>query len=92
MIRPATSVKRGHSRPSSKEMIVPETAPTAKRIANAFDQRRARARQVGSPVRRWRPSAASIMTGRPTPRIAKVRWKARDVPICARPATRWFMG
>ena len=76
---------------SSQEMIVPETAPTANRIANAFDQRRASASQTRSPVRRCRPSAVSIMTGRPTPKTAKLRWKASDVPICARPAMRWLM-
>ena len=62
-------------------MIVPDTAPTANRIANAFDQRRASARYSGSPVRRCSPSAISIITGRPTPNTAKSRWKASDVPI-----------
>src|SRR4051794_28879027 len=91
MTPPAIRVKPGHSSPSSNEMIVPDTAPTAKRIANAFDQRRARASQTRSPVRRYRPSAISIISGRPTPKTAKLRWKASDVPIWARPAVRWLI-
>ena len=44
MMPPANSMKRGQSSPSSKERTVPETAPTAKRIAKALAQRRASAR------------------------------------------------
>ena len=73
MIPPAIRVNPGHSSPSSNEMIVPDTAPTANRMANAFDQRRARASQTRSPLRRCRPSAISIITGSPTPNTAKLR-------------------
>ena len=71
MIPPAKAMNRGHSSPSSKLMIVPDAAPTANRIANTFDQRRASARQTGSPVRRCIPSAISIISGNPTPSTAK---------------------
>ena len=73
MIPPAIRVNPGHSSPNSNEMIVPDTAPTANRIANALDQRRARASQTRSPPRRWRSSAISIITGSPTPNTAKLR-------------------
>ena len=72
-------------------MIVPETAPTANSTPNTFDQRRASARQTGSPVRRCMPSATSIISGSPTPSTAKNRWKLSDVPIWARPVVRWLM-
>jgi hypothetical protein len=91
MIPPANAMKRGKSKPSSKLMIVPDTAPTAKRIANAFDQRSASARQTGSPVRRCIPSAITIISGNPTPSTANTRWNASEVPIWARPAVRWPM-
>ena len=44
MMEPACSMKVGQSRPSSKESTVPETAPTAKRIAVPLAQRRASSR------------------------------------------------
>ena len=71
MMPPANAMNRGHNSPSSKLMIVPEAAPTANKIANTFDHRRANARQVGSPVRRYIPSAVSIINGNPTPSTAK---------------------
>ena len=71
MMPPAKAMNRGHSSPSSKLMIVPDAAPTANRIANTFDQRRASARHTGSPVRRCIPSAISIINGNPTPSTAK---------------------
>src|SRR4029077_2615858 len=40
-IAPEKAMNRGHSRPSSKESAVPDTAPTANRIPNALAQRRA---------------------------------------------------
>jgi hypothetical protein len=42
MIPPAYFMNSGHSRPNSKERIVPETAPTANRIAIPFAQARAK--------------------------------------------------
>jgi hypothetical protein len=43
-------MKVGQSRPNSKERTVPETAPTAKRMAVPLDQRLARVRNTASPV------------------------------------------
>ena len=44
MMAPASSMKCGHSRPSSKERTVPETAPTAKKMAVPLAQRFVRSR------------------------------------------------
>ncbi len=44
MIGPANRMNPGHNRPSSNESTVPETAPTAKRMAVPFAQRFARSR------------------------------------------------
>jgi hypothetical protein len=41
MIEPAKAMKRGQSRPSSNDSTVPETAPTANRIAVPFAHRSA---------------------------------------------------
>ena len=72
MMPPAYSMNPGQSSPSSKESTVPETAPTANRMAKAFDQRFASARQAPLPVRRYMPSAITINRGRPIPRAAKM--------------------
>ena len=42
MMPPAYFMNCGHSRPSSNDRIVPDTAPTANRIAMPFAQVRAR--------------------------------------------------
>ena len=52
MIGPANSMKPGQSRPSSNESTVPDTAPTANRIAVPLAQRLASSRQIASPVLR----------------------------------------
>lgn len=44
MMPPACSMKRGQSSPSSNESTVPETAPTAKRMAVPVAQRRVSSR------------------------------------------------
>ena len=44
MIGPANFMNSGHSSPSSNDSTVPETAPTAKRIAVPLDQRLASSR------------------------------------------------
>ena len=41
---PNVAMKFGHSRPISKERIVPVTTPTANSASMTFDQRRASAR------------------------------------------------
>ena len=52
---PKRSMNRGQSRPNSKERTVPVTAPTAKRTATAFDQRRARSSASASSRRSFSP-------------------------------------
>ena len=44
MIGPASSMKRGHRRPNSNDNTVPETAPTANRMAVPFAHSLARSR------------------------------------------------
>jgi hypothetical protein len=53
----------GHSRPSWNDNPVPDTAPTANRIAVPFDQRLQRSSQTGSPLRSQRSSATTIKSG-----------------------------
>ena len=81
---PENAMNLGQSRPSSKESAVPETAPTANRMPNAFDHRCARLSQTSSLVFSHKPSATIISSGRPTPRTANTMWKPSDVPIVAR--------
>ena len=70
-IAPENAMNRGHSKPSSNESAVPETAPTANKMPKAFDHRRARFSHTSSFVLSHSPSAVSISSGRPTPRTAK---------------------
>ena len=88
---PASSMKRGHSNPSSKERAVPETAPTANRIAVPLAHRFAKSRYTSSPVRSHRHSAMVIMTGSATPISAKMMWNPRENAICRRAARRSVM-
>src|SRR5712691_4212735 len=59
---PANLIQVGQSRPSSNESIVPDTAPIAKRMAEARAQRRVSASH----------SAIHINNGSPTPNEAKI--------------------
>jgi len=70
MIGPACSMNRGQSSPSSKLSTVPDTAPTANRMAVPFAHRLARSRYTGSPVVCQRRSASTINTGMPIPTTA----------------------
>src|SRR6266850_2458539 len=81
---PENTMKRGQRRPSSKDRTVPETAPTAKRIPNALDHRRASTIHASSRRHRARPSATDMSSGMPTPSTAKTMWKPSEVPIVAR--------
>ena len=92
MIGPAARMNSGQSRPSSKESTVPDTAPTANRIAVPLAHRLASSRQIGSPVLRQRHSASTIRTGIPIPTTAKMMWKARDMAIWERAASRSDIG
>src|SRR6266704_3304410 len=84
MMAPACSMKPGQSKPSSKESTVPETAPTANKIAVPFAHRLQRSRYTGCFVRRYIPSAIAISSGIPIPSAAKTMWKASDIAICER--------
>src|ERR1700694_2113303 len=83
-IAPEKAMNLGHSRPSSNASVVPETAPTAKRMPKAFDQRRASVSHEASCVLSHSPSATSLNRGIPTPSTAKTMGKPSDVPIVAR--------
>src|SRR5512135_1730608 len=88
MIAPANRMNAGQSRPSSNDSTVPDTAPTAKRIAVPRAQRLARSRWMGSPERRQRRSATTMRTGIAIPTTAKTMWNASDIPIWTRAAAR----
>jgi hypothetical protein len=88
MIAPAYSMKAGQRSPSSNESTVPLTAPTAKRIAVPLLQRFARSSQTGSRVRIHLRSASTMSAGMPIPITAKMMWKASDMAICDRAASR----
>ena len=84
MIAPACSMKPGQSKPSSNESTVPETAPTANKMAVPFAHLLQRSRYTGCFVRRYIPSAMAISSGIPIPNAAKTMWKASDMAICER--------
>src|SRR5215208_5386914 len=88
MIGPANAMKLGQRSPSSKESTVPDTAPTANRIAVPFAHRLASSRYAGSPVRCHRRSATTISAGIPIPMTANTMWNASDIAICERAARR----
>jgi hypothetical protein len=70
MIAPACSMNVGQSSPSSKLNTVPETAPTANRMAVPLAHRLASSRSTGSRVRSHRHSAMTISAGIPMPTTA----------------------
>ena len=84
IIAPAFSMKPGHNKPSSNDSTVPDTAPTAKRIAVPRAHRLLRSRYTGCRVRRYIPSAMAMSNGIPMPSAAKTMWKASDMAICER--------
>src|SRR5829696_3429560 len=88
MIGPAYAMNPGQSSPSSNDSTVPETAPTANRIAVPFAHRLARSSATGSRVRCHRRSASTMSAGMPIPTTAKMMWKASDMAICDRAASR----
>jgi hypothetical protein len=71
---PNSSIQFGHSRPSSKERIVPVTTPTANRIIITFDHRLATALYEGSPVRSHSPSMNSTIAGNEIPKQTTGMW------------------
>src|SRR6266571_1635218 len=87
-IGPAKAMNGGHSRPSSNESTVPDTAPTANRIAVPRAQRRASVSAAASFLRSHHSSAIAISTGIAMPMAAKTMWNASDIAIWARAAAR----
>ena len=78
-------MKRGHSRPSSNDSTVPDTAPTANRIAVPLAQRLRqlevdRVAACAVPA----PSAITISTGSAMPTAANTMWNASDIAIWPR--------
>src|SRR5450756_2639590 len=88
MIGPANFMNPGQRSPSSNESTVPETAPTANRIATPLAHCLASSRYSGSPVRSHRHSASTIIRGIPIPISANTMWKPREIAICERAASR----
>ena len=78
---PNRPMKRGHSRPSSNDSTVPDTAPTANKmlvpLASCFES----SRYSGSRVRRCCTSASTISAGSATPAAANTMWNASEIPI-----------
>ena len=70
---------------------MPETAPMAKRMAVPVAHRLASAKETASFVRSQRHSAIAIIKGMATPIDAKIMWKANDMAICERAASRSVM-
>ena len=86
MMAPAYFMNSGHSRLSSNDSTVPDTAPTANRMAVPLAQRLASSRYVESPVVCQRCSASTMRAGMATPMAAKMMWNANDIAICERAA------
>ena len=63
IIAPACCINVGHSKPSSNESTVPDTAPTAKKIATPFDHALVISKKTSLPVRSQRHSLKAIRTG-----------------------------
>src|SRR6266446_10440816 len=84
MIAPACCMKAGQSKPSSNESTVPETAPTANKMAVPFAHRLQRSRYTGCFVLRYIPSARAMSSGIPIPKAAKTMWKDNERAICER--------
>ena len=79
-------MKRGHSRPSSNDSAVPDTAPMAKVTAVSFAQTCASRLASASWWRIHRHSAISISSGIATPIAAKIMWKPSESSIWIRAA------
>src|SRR3954452_23864401 len=87
-IGPAKAMNVGQRRPSSNESTVPETAPTAKRMAVPWAQRRARRRLASSPLRIQRSSAMTMSKGMAMPTTENRMWNPSEIAICDRAARR----
>src|SRR5712692_8120513 len=84
---PHRPIIRGQNSGKEIERIVPETAPTAKRMAKPLAHFRASAIHTWSPVRFALNSAKDIAPGSPMPNATKKMWKMNDTAIWARAAS-----
>ena len=71
-------MKFGHSRPISKDRIVPVTTPIANSAIITFDQRLASTRYSSSPVRRYSHSVEQHHAGNAIPKQTSGMWTAND--------------
>jgi hypothetical protein len=85
---PKSCIHTGHSSPSSKDRIVPVTTPTANSASMIRDHRRARVRYSSSPVRRYRHSANSTITGNAIPKQTSGMCTASDSACICRASNR----
>src|SRR5262245_37991449 len=92
IIGPAQRMNSGQSSPNSNDSTVPETAPTANRIAVPLAQWRVSAIRAASPVRNQRISAITIIRGIAIPATAKTIWNASEIAICERAASKSVIG
>src|SRR6201996_1343185 len=84
---PNRPIRPGHSRPSSYDSTVPDTAPTATSTAMTFDQRRASSIAAASPRLMPIHSAVMMTAGNAMPKHARTMWNPSDDPICDRAGT-----
>jgi hypothetical protein len=85
---PKSCIHTGHSRPSSKDRIVPVTTPTANSASMIRDHRRASVRYSSSPVRRYRHSANRTITGNAIPKHTSGMCTASDSACICRASYR----
>ncbi len=76
---PNAAMNAGHSNPSSKQSIVPVTTPTANSAIITLDQRLARVRYSGSPVRRCSHSVNTTSDGRAMAKQTRGMCTANDI-------------
>src|SRR5258705_5678097 len=84
---PNRPIRPGHSRPSSYDSTVPDTAPTATSTAMTFDQRRASSSAAASPRLIPIHSAVIVTAANAMPKHARMMWNPSDDPICDRAGT-----
>src|SRR5579864_2617866 len=84
---PNLPIRPGHSRPSSYDSTVPDTAPTATSTAMTFDQRRASSSAAASPRLMPIHSAVMVTAANAMPKQARMMWNPSDDPICDRAGT-----
>src|ERR1700754_2182228 len=85
---PACFINRGHSRPSSKDKTVPDTAPVAKKIATPLLHAMVMFLYTGLPVRSQNKWETHIKNGIAIAMQEKMMWNPNDKAICERAAIK----